>query len=181
MFQVKAIDGDTIRAVHCPTRFSCPELDKTSRSVARQTMSIRIYAVDCPEIQKRQSDPPSQPYGDEAKEFTSSRLLGDKVKIKLLRKDQYGRAIAKVEYGRQMLPPFAKRDLSMELLNEGLASIYTGGGAEYDGKKDEFERVQQRAKARHRGIWSLGDDMVSPAEFKRQQKQMKQATAGMAF
>lgn len=142
-------------------------------------MSIRIYAVDCPEIRKRRSDPPSQPFGEEAKEYSSSMVLGEKVKITLLRKDQYGRAVAKVEHGRRFVPPLAKRDLSMDLLKEGLATVYTGGGAEYDGSYEDFLETQRLAKKRRRGVWSLGEEMVSPAEFKRQMKQLKQVQVGV--
>ena len=133
-------------------------------------MSIRLYGVDSPELQKRKSDPPSQPFALEAKEFTSDLLLGKKVRIKLLRKDQYGRAVAKVEGDRRILPPFRRKDVSLELVRNGLATIYTGGGAEYDGNRDTLKDLEANAKKQKRGVWSQGSGMMSPAEFKRQQK-----------
>ncbi len=135
-----------------------------------------MYGVDCPELQKRKSDPPSQPFAEEAKEFTSDSILGKKVKIKLLRKDQYGRAVAKVEGGWQLVPPFSRKDISMELVRKGLATVYTAGGAEYDGSRDTLLDLQAKAKNRKIGIWSQGADMMTPAEFKRQQRQVMQAT-----
>lgn len=141
-------------------------------------MSIRLYGVDSPELQKRKSDPPSQPFAEEAKDLTSKLTFGKTVKLKLLSKDQYGRALAKVEGTRSMLPPFKKKDVSVELVREGLATIYTGGGAEYDGNRQTLEDLQARAKKKKRGIWSQGTDTMSPAEFKRLQKQkMSQAAA----
>ena len=140
-------------------------------------MSIRLYGVDSPELQKRKSDPPSQPFAEEAKEFTSKMVLGKTVKLKLLRKDQYGRALAKVEGGRSMLPPFKKKDLSIELIRKGLATIYTGGGAEYDGNRQTLEDLQSEARKSKRGVWSHGGTIQTPAEFKRLQKQMASASA----
>jgi endonuclease YncB( thermonuclease family) len=171
--QERIIDGDTIRVRHCPTRFSCPKPDPNTRRIYDSTMSIRLYGVDCPELQKRKSDAPSQPFAAEATDFTSDMVLGKTVRIKLLRKDQYGRAVAKVE-GRRRFPPFSRRDVSSELVRNGFATIYTGGGAEYDGQRDTLEDLQAQAMKRKRGVWSL-KDMVSPAEFKRQQKVLMKA------
>ena len=167
------IDGDTIRVRHCPTRFNCPKPDPNIRRIYDSTLSIRLYGVDCPELQKRKSGPPSQPFAEEAKEITYDLILGRKVQIKLLRKDQYGRAIGKVLTSLRVFPPFSRKDISVELTQRGLATIYTGRGAEYDGNRELFEAKQEQAKKKRRGVWSLGDSMVSPAEFKRQQKALK--------
>lgn len=143
-------------------------------------MSIRIYAVDCPEIQKRSTDPPSQPWGEEAKDYTTRLVLGKKVRVKLLRKDQYGRAVAKVETRRSFIPFLGRRkDVSVELVRRGLATIYTGGGAVYDGQEDLLQRLEEEARRRKRGVWSLSDkERISPGEFKRQQKALKYDPAG---
>ena len=138
-------------------------------------MSIRIYGVDCPELQKRNSDPPSQPFAIDAKDFTSNLLLGKTVRIKLLRKDQYGRAVAKVEGSRRRFPPFQRRDVSLELVRNGLATIYTGGGAEYDNNRSTLEDLEAKAKKRKIGVWSQGKEMMTPAEFKRQQRVVMRA------
>jgi endonuclease YncB( thermonuclease family) len=130
--------------------------------------------VDAPELQKRKSDPPSQPFAQEATETMSNLVMDKTVRIKLLRKDQYGRAVAKVQAGRNILPPFSRKDVSVELAQRGLATVYTGGGAEYDGKREVLEAKQAQAKKKKDGVWSQGDNMMSPAEFKRQQKQLKQ-------
>ena len=140
-------------------------------------MSIRLYGVDSPELQKRKSDPPSQPFANEAKEFTSKMVLGKTVKLKLLRKDQYGRALAKVEGGRSILPPFKKKDVSVELVRKGLATVYTGGGAEYDGNRQILEDLQSEARKSKRGVWSQSGTIQTPAEFKRLQKQMSPVSA----
>jgi endonuclease YncB( thermonuclease family) len=173
----RIIDGDTIRIRHCPTRFSCPEADPTIRRIYDSTLSIRVYGVDCPELQKRKSDPPSQPFAEEAKDCTSNLIMGKKVQIKLLRRDQYGRAVARVQTSLQVFPPFSRKDVSVQLSQRGLATLYTGRGAEYDGNRKLLEAKQKEAEKKKRGVWSQGDNMMSPAEFKRQQKLLKRAAS----
>jgi endonuclease YncB( thermonuclease family) len=169
----RVIDGDTIRVRHCRTRFHNPKPDPAVKRIYDSTLSIRIYGVDAPELQKRKSDPPSQPFAQEATDIMSNLVMGQKVRIKLLRRDQYGRAVAKVQAGRHILPPFDRLDVSVELAQQGLATLYTGGGAEYDGKRELLETKEAQAKKNKAGVWSQGDNMMSPAEFKRQQKQLK--------
>ncbi|KAL3944238.1 MAG: hypothetical protein SGBAC_001681 [Bacillariaceae sp.] len=108
-------------------------------------MSIRIYGVDAPELQKRKSDPPSQPFAEDAKQATSDLVLGKMVGVKLLRRDQYGRAVGKVQSPRRFksFPPFVKKDVSVELIKRGLATLYTGGGAEYDGNRALLESEEK--------------------------------------
>lgn len=133
-----------------------------------------MYGVDAPELQKRKSDPPSQPYAEEAKDLISNLVLDKKVSIKLLRRDQYGRAVANVQTTRRFksFPPLRKKDLSIELSKRGLATLYTGGGAEYDGNRETLEAKEMQARRKGRGVFSINnkEGFVSPAEFKRQQK-----------
>eukprot|EP00980_Cylindrotheca_fusiformis_P008278 scaffold1736_cov127-Cylindrotheca_fusiformis.AAC.92 len=173
---VRVIDGDTVRVAHCRSRFICRNFDENQRRIYDSTMSIRIYGVDAPELQKRKSDPPSQPFAEEAKKVTSDLVLSKKVQLKLLRRDQYGRAVAKVQTTRtfKSFPPFVRKDVSMELAKRGLATVYTGGGAEYDGNRAVFEDMESKARRKGRGIWSDAK-FVSPAQFKRQQKLVKQS------
>ena len=41
----------------------------------------------------------------------------------------------------------------------------------YGDKKDAFERLEAAAKAESLGVWSLGEDAETAAEFKRRIKQ----------
>lgn len=60
------------------------------------------------------------------------------------------------------------RDISIELATNGLASLYTGTGAEYDENFDTLQRVVLDAQKGKRGIWSKGiERMMDPAEYKR--------------
>lgn len=134
------------------------------------TLSIRIYGVDCPELAKTKSQT-SQPYAQTAKAFTERLCLHKVVRVTLLRRDQYGRAVAVVRPVRPwFLKPLSALDVSVELAKAGLAELYTGGGAQYWTKREELEQHVKNAQRRKKGIWSLGPQHMSAAEHKKQQK-----------
>ena len=187
-FTERVIDGDTIRVRHIPNyilkRYILQKFHKAvfinmmtplqQRGIAQETLSIRVYGVDCPELSKKKSQA-SQPFAIEAKEFTTQLCHHQIVKITLLRKDQYQRAVAKVEVlthtnrASSFVWPRRKRniDLSMELAQAGLAELYTGGGAEYHHSYDRFVRAIHEARRLRRGIWSIPTHQyVSAAEYK---------------
>jgi endonuclease YncB( thermonuclease family) len=70
------------------------------------------------------------PLADEATDYTYELVNDRVVRIKLLRRDQYNRAVAKVT--TKGILPFTKKDVTLKLAERGLATLYTGGGAEYD-------------------------------------------------
>lgn len=104
------------------------------------------------------------------------------VKITLLRKDQYGRAVCAVETMPpagvlfKWLPGCGRQDVSAELAKAGLAELYTGGGAEYWNRREALEHAIAAAKGQKLGIWSL-KNRVSAAEQKRLQKATVHAAA----
>jgi endonuclease YncB( thermonuclease family) len=110
----------------------------------------------------------AMPMANEAMEFT--RQLVDKkvVRVKLLRKDQYNRVVGKVFVKGRI--PFVKSDLTLRLAERGYATLYTGGGAEYDGKRELIEKKIAIAKKKKRGIWKNGSTFETPAEYKRRVK-----------
>ncbi|KAL7576061.1 hypothetical protein ACA910_000845 [Epithemia clementina (nom. ined.)] len=175
-FVERVIDGDTIRVRHIPGfgfgRKVPQPLDK--RGISDETLSIRIYGVDTPETGKNKRKA-SQPFGKEAQAFTTDLVYHKMVKVTFLRKDQYKRAVAKVEtveegMSSSFLPGYGPKDLSMELAKAGLAELYTGGGAEYFGRKQELEQAIAKAKQQRKGIWSL-DERVSAADYKRAERE----------
>jgi len=187
-FVERVIDGDTIRVRHIPGYGGlfasyAPPQPIQARGIANITLSIRIYGVDCPETgkNKRQS---GQPYGEEAKQFTADTVYHRVVKITLLRRDQYNRAVSVVETvprGLWESIVTGSRDLSAALARAGLAELYTGGGAEYYDRRDALEAAIERARREKRGIWSPDDDgnaRQSAAEYKRQRKRTTSSGAG---
>ena len=178
----RVIDGDTIRARHLPAytlRRQRPE-PLTQRGIANLTMSLRVYGVDTPELGKNKRQT-SQPFAEEAKDLTESLVYHKVVKVTLLRRDQYGRAVAMIETVPNPLlswfPGCGATDLSLALAQRGLAELYTGGGAEYNGRRDILERAIEQAKRKRRGQWSIPDsERQSAAEKKKEIREGKPAT-----
>jgi micrococcal nuclease len=139
--------------------------------LSENTISIRIAAVDTPEIGK--FGKVDQAYSQEAKDFASSSLLGKKVGIKLLAKDRYGRALGLVKYkDNKILPGFmsSRKDISEELLEKGLAAVYRQGGAQYDGPVARWNDIESRAQKRKKGMWK-GAKVELPSEYKKKNTQ----------
>lgn len=139
----RVIDGDTIRIRHIP-HYMLQQISGTDVSsivtwegpIGNNTIVVRMYGIDAPETAKRKSEV-SQPFGEEAKEFTEGLIFHKVVAIKPLRKDKYQRLVGEVETyssGSVISSTAASVpiDLSLELVSRGLATLYTGGGAEYD-------------------------------------------------
>jgi len=171
---VKVIDGDTIRIRHYPLH---PFIESNSYSgpIYQNTISVRVYGVDAPELGKRGNS--SMPLAEEARDWAKNLVDGKIVKVKLLRKDQYGRVVAKVSV-RRTIPFLPRTDLSMELAKKGYATLYTGGGAEYDDSRKQLEANIDYAQKKKRGIWWNGSATVmSPAEYKRTMKAKAKAKA----
>ncbi len=49
-------------------------------------------------------------------------------------------------YVRRLPFPFPRRNVSLEMLKAGLATVYTAKGAEYGGMLAKFERAEQMAR-----------------------------------
>lgn len=135
----RVIDGDTIRVRHLPL-FSWRLWGKqpvplAQRGISQETLSIRLYGIDCPELAKRGQK--AQSGSAEAKQFVKELIEHCVVRITFLRRDQYNRAVAAVEllprWGAcfRWIPSLGRRDLTVILAKEGLAELYTSGGAEY--------------------------------------------------
>ncbi|CAB9507149.1 Probable endonuclease LCL3 [Seminavis robusta] len=177
----KVIDGDTVRIRHVPNvqafltavANNSNKTNKRPGPLSNSTIVVRMYGVDAPETAKKQEEV-SQPFGDDAKQLTKDLVYHKLVAVKLLRRDKYNRIVAEVETYCVSKSTCDSTDVSVELISRGLATLYTGGGAEYDGKKDLLKERLQAAQKSKVGIWSLGDEMVTPAEFKRKKRQEEQ-------
>ena len=145
------IDGDTIRLRHQVLPFIKNFFD---RPLTKNTISVRIYAVDCPELGKKGGVKEGQAFSQEAKDFTSKKVLKKYVNVKLLGRDRYGRIIGQVQYRKG----FSTEDLSIELVKRGLACVYRGGNAKYGTDKTigYWNRLEKKAQDRRVGMWENG-------------------------
>ncbi|KAJ1884030.1 putative endonuclease lcl3, partial [Kickxella alabastrina] len=159
-------DGDTIRVYHTPILQWLAETPKKQRGISNYTISVRLSAMDAPEVSH--FGKPAQPLSKEAKDYLAGQILGKRVSIKPLAKDQYGRLVATVTY-REMY--VFKKNAAHVMLAQGLGTLYRGGNAQYDGEKALLENLEATAKKNKRGIWGLKEgDYESPAEYKRKHK-----------
>ena len=159
---VKVTDGDTYRLRHLSSWFSDGSY---TGKLSEHTIAVRIAAVDTPETAKFGNA--GQKFGKEATDFARNKLLNKKIKVKLLSKDQYDRVIGFVEYSDGLF----SKDISEELVKNGLATIYRQRGGEY-GKDgiDKWNKLESIAKNKKIGIWSQKNPEL-PSEFKKKLKQ----------
>mmetsp|Transcript_20225 Transcript_20225/g.20333 ORF Transcript_20225/g.20333 Transcript_20225/m.20333 type:complete len:252 (+) Transcript_20225:46-801(+) len=158
---VKVSDGDTFRVRHTPNMFSSTDY---KGKLTEHTIAVRIAAVDTPETAKFGNE--GQVFGKASTEFTKSKVLDQKVKVKLYSKDQYGRVIGQVTYKDKMF----SKDLSEELLKKGLAVVYRQKGAQYGNEGlQKWEKLESIAKKQRVGIWSK-DKVELPSDYKKKVK-----------
>ncbi|MFA6029188.1 MAG: thermonuclease family protein [Elusimicrobiota bacterium] len=126
---VAVLDGDTI------------EVMNEGRAVR-----IRLAGVDCPEK--------SQPFGKQAKLFTSELAFGQVVNVLTHDVDRYGRTVAEILL-------HDGRSLNRELVKAGLAWWY------WRYSKDEgLKALEAEARAAKRGVWAQPDP-IAPWMFRK--------------
>jgi micrococcal nuclease len=157
-------DGDTIRFRHAPTLWHSSTLNDGEK-LSEEALSIRVCTIDTPETAK--FGKPGQPYGDKAKDLLAGMLEQKIVYCRLLKKDQYGRAVAEVRTG-SMWPFYRYVDENM--LKAGLAEVYQGSGAVYGHRgKDFYLALQEKARSTKTGMWKELN-LESAADYKARLK-----------
>jgi len=158
---LSAADGDTVRFLHEPTL-----IHSLCKYPKKSALPIRICTIDAPEVAK--FGKPGQPHGEEAAEYLRSFAVGRTAWARILRKDQYGRAVAEV-WTRRLL--FSRKYLDEEMLLKGYAEVYAGGGAVYGRLGiDSYKQMMDSARSGRLGIWKDGHNRESAAEFKARVK-----------
>lgn len=132
-FQAKVIsvsDGDTI----------------TVLNDSKKQIRVRLASIDAPEK--------SQPFGTQAKKFTSKLIFGKQVLIKDGGSDQYNRVLGTVYLGSQ---------------NINKAIVYNGYAWAYRRyvKDSSYIALEKDAKLHKRGLWS-DKNAIAPEIWRRQ-------------
>lgn len=141
------------------TVISLPVFKRSELSSLSQ-IAIRIAGVDAPE--GAHFGKPAQPYSAEALEWLKKYILGRRVRAYIYRRDQYERVVATVYVRRG---PF-RRDVGMEMIARGLATVYEAkSGAEFGGLEERYKSVEERARKKKRGMWAA-KKIESPREYK---------------
>ena len=107
--------------------------------------TLRLAEVDCPES--------GQPFGKNAKQFTSSQIFNKTISFIQTDTDRYGRTIAKIYYDEKYL--------SEEIIKAGFGWWYF-----YFSKDKNLGKLQDDAKAQKLGLWS-DPNAISPWEYRK--------------
>lgn len=111
---------------------------------------IRLFGVDCPEL--------GQPFGQNARKFTSALVFGKSVKVYYTSKDRYKRYLGTVHLADG-------RILNRELVANGMAWHYS----QYSDDPITLG-LQVKAKAGKRGLWS-DPNPISPWQWRQAERE----------
>lgn len=109
---------------------------------------VRLHGIDCPER--------DQPFGREAKRFTSDLLRDKRVTVRVRDHDDYGRTVGNVLVDG--------RDAGLTLVRAGLAWHYRRYSDDA-----ELATAERGARAAGRGLWSRPEP-IPPWEFRRAER-----------
>ncbi len=114
----------------------------------KNQITLRLADVDCPES--------GQPFGKNAKKFTSDQVFGKTVKYYITTTDRYGRSIAKIYYDNG-------KYLSEEIIKNGLGWWYS----KYS-KDKNLGKLEDEASSKKLGLFQ--DPNAVPPWIYREQK-----------
>ena len=142
--------------------------------IGRTQIHVRLAGVDAPEL--AHFGRPSQPFGKEALEFLTSYILHRRVRAYIYRRDQYERVVGTVFVRKWGI----KRDVGLEMLKRGLATVYEAKyGSEFGEFEQKYRDAEADAKARKVGMWAQpgimerlmgggkGEVFETPREYKK--------------
>ncbi|WP_223559716.1 thermonuclease family protein [Chryseobacterium lathyri] len=111
---------------------------------------LRLAEVDCPENR--------QPFGKNAKKFTSDQVFAKQIRFIETNKDRYGRSVAKIYYDNG-------KYLSAEIIKAGYGWWYYSYS-----KNADLGKMQETAKNKKLGLWQ-DKKAVSPWDFRKEQRE----------
>ncbi|OJD16630.1 hypothetical protein AJ78_03222 [Emergomyces pasteurianus Ep9510] len=168
-------DGDNFRMFHTPGGrlagwgwLPFRKVPTTKKELKDRTIHIRLAGIDAPELPH--FGRPAQPFAQDAHTWLTTYLLNRRVRAHVYRQDQYGRVVATV-YVRRWPFPFIRRDVGLQMLRAGLATVYEAkSGVEFGGEVVErrYRRAEERARRKGKGLWKGkgAEGWESPREYK---------------
>lgn len=110
---------------------------------------VRIAGVDAPELAHWGRE--AQPFAKEAHNFLTDYILNRRVRAYIFRRDQYDRVVAQVFVRKR----FFKRDVGLEMLKAGLATVYEAKtGSEYGDFEQKYRDAEEKARTNKVGMWA---------------------------
>ena len=139
-------DGDNFRFFHTPGgrlagwdifRF----IPQNRKILVKQgTIHVRLAGVDAPEMAHFGN--PAQPYSQEAFNWLTQKVKGKRLRIQPWSRDRYERVVSSVKIWTWT----GRKDVSLEMVKAGLATVYVQAGAEYGGIEQELKQAEEKAK-----------------------------------
>lgn len=162
-------DGDNFRFFHTPGGYLAGwhwlrAIPTERKDLKDQTIHVRMAGVDAPEL--AHFGKPAQPYGQEALDWLRAYLTGRRVRVIIHSRDRFDRVVGNPKI-RLWPYKWVQRDVGLEQIKAGLATVFRQGGAEYGGLKEVMERAEAQAKKAKKGMWARGKALETPAEYKR--------------
>ena len=112
---------------------------------------IRLDRIDAPERR--------QPFGEKSKQFLSSLIFGQCVRIEYAKKDRYGRMPGVVFLG--------DKEINLAMVQNGMAWHYS-----YYDKTERYAAAEQEARRKKIGLWR-DPHPVNPYDFRRSRKKFR--------
>ncbi len=128
---ISVSDGDTIKVL-----------------VGKETVTVRLEAIDAPES--------GQSYGDKSKKALSDAVFGKNVTVKKTGSDRYGRSLGFVVVGNT--------DANAKMIEDGWAWHYK----EYN-NEERLAKLEDAARKAKRGLWA-DDRPLAPWEYRARQR-----------
>jgi endonuclease YncB( thermonuclease family) len=121
--------------------------------------------VDAPELAHFGRE--AQPYSKEAHEWLINLIHNRRVRAYIYRRDQYDRVVAQV-YIRKWL---FKKDVGLEMLRSGLATVYEAKtGAEFGKVENRYRDAERKSRENKVGMWAATNPLESPREYKKRHR-----------
>jgi micrococcal nuclease len=137
----RVVDGDTFVVKHGSVK-----------------LTIRMVGIDAPEASTSKHRA-GQPFSRQSTQHLSSLILNKNVDVKSYGADRNGRTLGEVFL-------LNGKNVNLEMVLVGLAEVYRGKPAS-GLDMGLYWKAEEEAKAANRGMWVLGDQYVSPREWRR--------------
>ena len=134
---------------------------KTLRAIGHEIeIKVRLVGIDPPETKKGKRQE-GQPYSQKARKFLARMVMNKIIEIKGFGLGPYNRVLGVVYVG--------DLNVNLELVKAGLAEVYRGKQPRgFD--LTPYRLAEKEARDAGRGMWSLGDQYISPKDWRKMQR-----------
>ena len=141
---IRVYDGDTVKAVGHDIE-----------------IKVRLVGIDTPETSKKKGQP-GQPYSQAATKHLADLVLDRVVDIKGYGTGPYNRILSVIFIDG--------KNVNLEMLNTGLAEVYRGKPPK-GFALEPYRQTERNARADRKGMWVLGDEYVSPKDWRKMHRE----------